>query len=253
MLRELAVVFPEVRAAFEEFDRALVEPAAAAPWARSSSRLRPSAKRRAKQARRALMETDVAQPAVGAACVAMLRLLRELGCEPDMVGGHSYGELVALHAAGVMSAPALAELSQARGRFMREAGGGAAGCDGGPPGRSGRSRAAHPRRSRRAGRQLEWSQADGDRRAESMPSSRHSTWPQRAEFRADCLPVSSAFHTPLVAPAREPLARLASQLLDQSPDRPVYSNLDAAAHPADPAAIAGGWAIISPGRCGSPT
>ena len=29
------------------------------------------------------METDVAQPAVGAACVAMLRLLRKLGCEPE--------------------------------------------------------------------------------------------------------------------------------------------------------------------------
>ena len=79
------------------------------------------------EARRALMETDVAQPAVGAACVAMLRLLRKLSCDPDMLGGHSYGELVALHAAGVLSAPALAELSQARGRFMQEAGRGVAG------------------------------------------------------------------------------------------------------------------------------
>ena len=31
------------------------------------------------------------------------------------------------------------------------------------------------------------------------------------------LPVSCAFHTPLVAPAREPLARLAGQLLGPSP------------------------------------
>ena len=61
----------------------------------------------------------------GAACVGMLRLLRNLGCEPDLVAGHSYGELVALHAAGVFSAPALAELSLARGRFMQEAGHGA--------------------------------------------------------------------------------------------------------------------------------
>ena len=52
----------------------------------------------------------------------MLGLLAHLGCEPDMVGGHSYGELVALHAAGALSAAALAELSQARGRLMREAG-----------------------------------------------------------------------------------------------------------------------------------
>ena len=41
----------------------------------------------------------------------------------------------------------LAELSLARGRFMREAGRGACRRDGGPPGRSGRGRAAHPRRA----------------------------------------------------------------------------------------------------------
>ena len=42
--------------------------------------------------RRALMETDLAQPAVGAACVAMLGLLRKLGCQADVLAGHSYGE-----------------------------------------------------------------------------------------------------------------------------------------------------------------
>src|SRR6185312_9781016 len=80
------------------------------------------------ETRRALARTDVAQPAVGAACVGMLRLLRSLGLEPEMVGGHSYGELVALHAAGVIEARDLAELSSARGRLMIEAGHGAAGA-----------------------------------------------------------------------------------------------------------------------------
>ena len=58
-----------------------------------------------------------------------------------MVAGHSYGELVALHAAGVMSAAALAELSLGRGRSMQEAGSGAAGSHGGHSGRSRRGRA----------------------------------------------------------------------------------------------------------------
>ena len=72
--------------------------------------------------------TDIAQPAIGAACVGMLRLLRSLGLEPDIVAGHSYGELVALHAAGALDARDLAGLSAARGRLMIEAGRGDAGA-----------------------------------------------------------------------------------------------------------------------------
>ena len=64
----------------------------------------------------------MAQPAVGAACLAMLGLLAQSWLRARLLAGHSYGELVALHAAGVLSAAALAELSRARGRFMREAG-----------------------------------------------------------------------------------------------------------------------------------
>jgi acyl transferase domain-containing protein/NAD(P)H-dependent flavin oxidoreductase YrpB (nitropropane dioxygenase family) len=236
MLRELAVVFPEVRGAFEEFDRALVE--AGAPGVGPRIFPPPTYGERAQdEARRALRETDVAQPAVGAACVAMLRLMRRLGCEPDMVGGHSFGELVALHAAGVLSAPALAELASARGRFMREAGRGAPG-----------SMAALL-----AGPDVV------NQLIRDVPDVRAANWngpnqtviagPSDAVKRAlefagargiqgRILPVSSAFHTPLVAPAREPVARLARQLLGQSPDRPVYSNLDGAPHPRSPAAIA---------------
>ncbi len=56
----------------------------------------------AKARQRELTETNVAQPALGAAGVAILRLLRRLGVEPEMAAGHSYGEFVALHAAGVI-------------------------------------------------------------------------------------------------------------------------------------------------------
>ena len=121
MLRELAVVFPEVRQAFEEFDNALavagsrpVGPLVFAPPAFGESDR--------ERARQLLQDTDVAQPAMGAACLAMLRLFRALGCEPSFLGGHSFGELVALQAAGVYDARALAELASARGRLMKEAG-----------------------------------------------------------------------------------------------------------------------------------
>ena len=138
MLRELAVIFPEVRQTFEEFDRVLVGSACGrvGPLIFPPPAFSESAR---EDAIRRLMETDVAQPAVGAACVAMLRLLRGLGCEPALVGGHSFGELVALHAAGAYDARALAELSSERGRLMKEAGAGQLGRDGGPASRSRRS------------------------------------------------------------------------------------------------------------------
>ena len=72
--------------------------------------------------------------------------LRSLGCEPDMLGGHSYGELVALHAAGVLSAAALAELSPARGPLHARGRRGARRRDGRPPGRPRRRRAARSAR-----------------------------------------------------------------------------------------------------------
>ena len=46
-----------------------------------------------------LTATEWAQPAIGATSVAMLALLRDLGLEPDCLGGHSFGEITALHAA----------------------------------------------------------------------------------------------------------------------------------------------------------
>ena len=67
---------------------------------------------------------------------------------------------------------------------------------------------------------------------------RSSSGPRRKDIRGRLLPVACAFHTPLMAPACEPLARMAADRLIKAPDRPVFSNLDAAAHPTDAAAIA---------------
>ena len=73
------------------------------------------------RAREALTSTDVAQPALGAVEVAMLRLVRRLGIAPDMLAGHSYGEFVALYAGGAIDFEALMTLSAARGRFIVDA------------------------------------------------------------------------------------------------------------------------------------
>src|ERR1700735_790518 len=64
--------------------------------------------------RKAITETDVAQPALGVAGLAMSNLLAHVGVRPAMVAGHSYGELIALTVAGVFSGAELLELSRAR-------------------------------------------------------------------------------------------------------------------------------------------
>ncbi|MGN9836979.1 ACP S-malonyltransferase [Nonomuraea sp. H19] len=66
----------------------------------------------------ALISTENAQPAVTACNLAALAALRAAGLEPDVVAGHSVGELSALHAAGVLDFAATLRLVEARGRLM---------------------------------------------------------------------------------------------------------------------------------------
>jgi len=72
-----------------------------------------------------LRSTDIAQPAIGAVSVAMHAALGHFGIVPAATCGHSYGELVALYAAGCIDQPTLWRLSVARGHFMAQAGSGA--------------------------------------------------------------------------------------------------------------------------------
>ena len=71
----------------------------------------------------ALADTRIAQPALGAADLALFNLLQSLGINPEMVAGHSYGEYVALSAAGVLAPDDLITLSEARARFIAEGAG----------------------------------------------------------------------------------------------------------------------------------
>lgn len=66
-----------------------------------------------------LNRTELAQPALFALCGAASAALEEVGIQPDAVIGHSFGELVALVAANVISPEDGARLAEIRGQLMQ--------------------------------------------------------------------------------------------------------------------------------------
>ncbi|GAQ62821.1 type I polyketide synthase [Streptomyces scabiei] len=170
-----------------------------------------------------LDETGYAQPALFAVEVALFRLFASWGVRPDLLAGHSIGELAAAHASGVLALADAAVVVAARGRLMQALpGGGAmvalqATADEVEPilaeagGRIGLAAVNGPSST----------VVSGDEDAVARIASTVRAW-GRATKR---LVVSHAFHSPLMEPMLEEFGRVVRGVPLRAPEIPLVSTV----------------------------
>jgi malonyl CoA-acyl carrier protein transacylase len=236
MLRDLAVYFDSVRESFERADAIL--PGSLPQRLTQYVFPRPAfGEAEHQEQQRELTRTNVAQPALGVVEKALSTLLRRCGVRPDAAAGHSYGEFAALAASGALDEESLLRLSEQRGRCIL-----AAGADSGT---------------------MAAVQASPEQLAAAI-SGAADVWianfnaPEQtvlagtttgiddaiarcaaAGLHAQRIPVSCAFHSPLIASAAEQFADVLQQTPFVPPAIQVFSNTTGAPYPTEVEALRG--------------
>jgi acyl transferase domain-containing protein/NAD(P)H-dependent flavin oxidoreductase YrpB (nitropropane dioxygenase family)/NAD(P)-dependent dehydrogenase (short-subunit alcohol dehydrogenase family)/acyl carrier protein len=189
-----------------------------------------------KKQKTSIKDTRLAQPLLGIVDLAIASFLRSLGIEPDMLAGHSYGELPALCFAGAFEDGELVPLSEKRAAAILDA----VGDD------KGAMLAVSCREDILAGltdgladvwlvnhnSPLQWVVAGTTpaigRLAEKL---------QGANISFQPLEVACAFHSPLLAAASTLYKTAIAGTTFHAPAIPVWSNTSAGVYPSTPEAI----------------
>ena len=232
MVREAALYLPEMAEAVELLDRTMARGGAEVV----SPKIYPPASHSpqiAARRRRALAATEIAQPALAAVGLGLLRVLTRLGVKPGAVAGHSFGEFLALHAAGVLGAEDLLAVARHRGRLMADAAPGSMIAVGAPAEALGDALARHSKvvlANRNSPRQsvLSGPPEAVEGLAEELRGEGINVTP---------LPVSGAFHSPAMATASKHLGAVLQTLSLGPPRCPVVSNAKAEPYPQEPSAV----------------
>ena len=183
------------------------------------------------EAEKSLRNTEITQPAMLTANVAMLRLMDHFGFRPDMVTGHSLGEYAALVAAGVLSFAEALEVVSARGREMKKVSMDDNGC-----------MAAVSAPIEEVEKVLKT--IDGYVVIANINSPLQCVIGgstagvdaamaafQAAGFQGTKIPVSHAFHTKIVAPASGPLKEVIARMDIKPPKTTIVANVTGDVYP----------------------
>ena len=178
-----------------------------------------------------LLQTEITQPAVLAADLALTRMLAAYGIEPDLVMGHSLGEYGALVAAGALPFAAALEAVSARGRGMASLN---------VPDHGAMAAVMAPL----AEIERLVASVDGYVVVANINSTHQAVIGGATEavgraieaftsagYSAARIPVSHAFHTAIVAPVSEPLRQTLARLELRAPKLPVVANIDGEFYP----------------------
>jgi malonyl CoA-acyl carrier protein transacylase/NAD(P)-dependent dehydrogenase (short-subunit alcohol dehydrogenase family) len=184
-----------------------------------------------------LTDTRNAQPAIGIASWVYLNLLQHAGLNPDLCTGHSFGEVTALFAAGALSSADFVAIARQRGALMAEA----ASSTSGAMAAVACGAAELVRNLSALGAGLVVANVNSPKQtviagpADLIDKAVASLSAQGKIARR--LPVSTAFHSPIVESAAVPFAQFLNSVSFLAPAVPVFSNTTGQSYPSEPNAI----------------
>ncbi|WP_033957905.1 type I polyketide synthase [Psychroserpens jangbogonensis] len=180
-----------------------------------------------------ITNTEFAQPAIGAISLGYYNVFKNAGFVSDMAAGHSFGELTALCASGVLSESDYMTLAIARGKAM--AGKNASGDAGTMLAVKAAASEIEPLIASIKGVSVAninsssqivlGGTTEGITKVKALLDTK--------KFRSILLPVSAAFHTDCVGHAQKPFEKSIKTIRFSSPVIPVYSNSTGNTYPTE--------------------
>lgn len=223
MARDLFVVFPAIRNLIEnhpELEKVVFP----------STTFDADALKKQKET---IKDTRLAQPILGIVDLALAKLLQLMGIVPDMVAGHSYGELPALCFAGVFAEEKLVDLSVQRAQSILDS------VEGGDPGSmlaiSAKREDLQPIIDQTEGCHLvNYNTPSQCVAAGSTPAiNKLMELLKKERISAKKLEVACAFHSPLLAKSKDLYGKVLKDVPFEEMQIPVWSNTTATIYPTE--------------------